>query len=126
MIKDPAFYRDEAERARRSADNARTHELWQQWDRLAEAYERLAATAANLAQGDAEIPINSNAQIWTVDDLRKLIGDAHLAGLGVDQIAALIHEARMALRESGGDLAYAEAAVRKLASGMPRQPLKPG
>jgi hypothetical protein len=120
MIKDPAFYRDEAERARRSADNARLFELREQWRRLAEAYERLADAAAELAQGDAATPINRNAQIWTVDDLRKLIGDAPLAGLGVDQIAALIHEARMALKETGGDLAYAEAAVRKLAAGMPR------
>jgi hypothetical protein len=58
--------------------------------------------------------------IATTRDLRKLIGDAPLAGLGVDQIAALIHEARVALRETGGDVARAVETVHRLAASMRR------
>jgi hypothetical protein len=118
MIKDPEFYRAEAERARRSADKARTFELRQQWRRLAEAYERLAGAAEEFVHGEAEIPINRNTRICTADDLRKLIGDAHLAGLDADQIVALIHEARAAVREAGGDFAHAADTVRRVAAQM--------
>jgi hypothetical protein len=118
MIKDPEFYRAEAERARRSADRARTFELRQQWRALAGAYERLADAAEDLARGDAVIPISRRMRIGTVDALRRLIGEVHLAGFNEDQIATLIHEARIALGEAGGDLARVVETVRRLAASM--------
>jgi hypothetical protein len=52
MIKEPEFYRAEAERARRKAATAPTQELRDQWQKLAGAYERLAVAAEDVARGD--------------------------------------------------------------------------
>ena len=52
MIKEPEFYRVEAERVRRKASTAPTQELRDQWQELAAAYERLAVAAEDVARGD--------------------------------------------------------------------------
>jgi hypothetical protein len=57
-------------------------------------------------------------RICTVGDLRKLIGEVHLSGLNEDQIAVLIHEARITLGEAGGDLVRVVDTVRRLAASM--------
>ena len=50
MIKEPEFYRVEAERVRRKASTAPTQELRDQWQKLAAAYERLAMAAEDAAR----------------------------------------------------------------------------
>jgi hypothetical protein len=60
----------------------------------------------------------NRTKLATANDLRKLVGNDHLAGLAPDQIVVLIHEARSALRETGGSLAQAADAVRRLAERM--------
>ena len=52
MIKEPEFYRVEAERVRRKASTAPTQELRDQWQKLAAVYERLAVAAEDVARGD--------------------------------------------------------------------------
>ena len=57
--------------------------------------------------------------ITTPADLRKLVGDSHLAGLDAEHIVVLIHEARSVLKETG-NMAHAADAVRRLAASLRR------
>jgi hypothetical protein len=85
---------------------------------MARLHGRELDAGINALFASAVLSIHRNMQIATPADLRQLIGDAHLDGLCAEQIAALMHEARVVLGETGGNLAHAADTVRRLAVSM--------
>jgi hypothetical protein len=56
IAKEPRLYRLDAERIRELASLARRAELRDLWNELADAYERFAKVAANIAHDDDDGP----------------------------------------------------------------------